>query len=277
MATAHNVTASRHATELRHTGLLVRPSRHSRPTAARRLLGTVATALRGTWQTRGAWAPTLLVRTRAGLAEAWVGVRARPLASPAVLLVVAAVVTTAATTRPADLGSPRISPAGHSTPRHTATAQQATPPAPSPAPQCTVPTPPAPPAGVTPEQLANARAIAQVAYDRGLSDRAVVIALATSLQESKLIDIDYGDRDSLGLFQQRPSQGWGTPEQVQDPVYAAGKFYDHLMQVPGWDTGRLTDVAQAVQRSGYGEAYQQWEGLATAVAAAVKPVAPVCV
>jgi hypothetical protein len=121
---------------------------------------------------------------------------------------------------------------------------------------------------LTAEQVANAATIAQVARDRGLSERAVVIALATAQQESRLRNLDYGDRDSLGLFQQRPSSGWGTPEQVQDPVYAANKFYDHLVEVPGWDAGRLTEVAQRVQRSAFPEAYQQWEELATKLAAA---------
>src|SRR4051812_46164864 len=99
---------------------------------------------------------------------------------------------------------------------------------------------------VSPEQAANAASIAEVGISRGLPDRAIVIALATAMQESRLRNLDYGDRDSLGLFQQRPSQGWGTPAQVRDPVYAAGRFYDHLVAVPGWQTGRLTDVAQAV-------------------------------
>jgi hypothetical protein len=132
---------------------------------------------------------------------------------------------------------------------------------------------------VTPEQIGNARTIAQVARDRGLPDRAVVIALATAQQESRLRNLDYGDRDSLGLFQQRPSQGWGTEAQVQDPVYAAGKFYDGLVTVPGWDTGRLTDVAQAVQRSGHPELYQQHEGMAVELTAALGPDAagtPAC-
>jgi hypothetical protein len=120
---------------------------------------------------------------------------------------------------------------------------------------------------LTGEQLANARTIAQVAWDRGLPERAVVIALATAMQESRLRNLDHGDRDSLGLFQQRPSQGWGTPEQVQDPTYAAGKFYDHLVKFPGWDTGRLTDVAQGVQRSGFPEAYQKHEAMAVELAA----------
>jgi hypothetical protein len=130
---------------------------------------------------------------------------------------------------------------------------------------------------VTEEQVGNAAIIAQVGRDRGLPERAVVIALATAQQESRLRNLDYGDRDSLGLFQQRPSQGWGTEAQVQDPVYAAGKFYDWLVTVPGWETGRLTDVAQAVQRSGYPELYQQHEAMAVELTATLAPGAtPPC-
>jgi hypothetical protein len=121
---------------------------------------------------------------------------------------------------------------------------------------------------LTAEQVANAATIAQVGRDRGLPERAIVIALATAQQESRLRNLDYGDRDSLGLFQQRPSSGWGTAGQVQDPVYAANKFYDHLITVPGWDTGRLTEVAQSVQRSAWPEAYQQWEEMGQKLAAA---------
>ncbi len=120
------------------------------------------------------------------------------------------------------------------------------------------------------DQWANARTIAQVGYDRGLPERAVVVALATAMQESTLRNLDHGDRDSLGLFQQRPSQGWGSPEQVQDPVYAAGQFYDRLVQVPGWDTMRLTDAAQTVQRSAFPELYQQHEPLAQALVTALR-------
>jgi hypothetical protein len=122
---------------------------------------------------------------------------------------------------------------------------------------------------LTTEQVANARTIADVARGRGLPDRAVVIALATAQQESRLRNLDYGDRDSLGLFQQRPSSGWGTEAQVQDPVYAANKFFDHLVQVPGWETGRLTDISQSVQLSGFPNAYARWEDMATTVAAAL--------
>ncbi|MGY2065496.1 hypothetical protein [Blastococcus sp. SYSU DS0619] len=122
---------------------------------------------------------------------------------------------------------------------------------------------------VTAEQAGHAATIARVGRERGLPDRAVVIALATAQQESRLRNLDYGDRDSLGLFQQRPSQGWGTPEQVRDPVYAANKFYDGLVTVPGWEAGRLTDSAQAVQRSGFPDLYQQWEGMAQQLSAAL--------
>jgi hypothetical protein len=132
---------------------------------------------------------------------------------------------------------------------------------------------------LTAEQVANAATIAAVGRDRGLPERAVVIALATAQQESRLRNLDYGDRDSLGLFQQRPSAGWGTDAEVQDPVYAANKFYDHLVEVPGWETGRLTEVAQRVQRSAWPEAYQQWEPMATALATALSgagATAPEC-
>ena len=127
---------------------------------------------------------------------------------------------------------------------------------------------------VTTEQGANAATIAAVARSRGLPARATVIALATAQQESRLRNLDYGDRDSLGLFQQRPSQGWGTEAQVQDPVYAAGKFLDRLVEVRGWESGRLTEVAQAVQRSGFPEAYQQWEPMAAALAGALLAGSP---
>jgi hypothetical protein len=122
---------------------------------------------------------------------------------------------------------------------------------------------------VTTEQLENAKTIAGVARDRGLPDRAIVIALATAQQESRLRNLDYGDRDSLGLFQQRPSAGWGSPAQVQDPVYAAGKFFDHLVRVPNWETGRLTEIAQSVQLSAFPEAYEQWREMAEQLTAAL--------
>ena len=127
---------------------------------------------------------------------------------------------------------------------------------------------------LTNEQTANAATIAAVARSRGLPARATVIALATAQQESRLRNLDYGDRDSLGLFQQRPSQGWGTQAQVQDPVYATGKFLDGLVEVPGWETGRLTEVAQRVQISGFPEAYQQWEEMGSTLATALLATTP---
>ena len=120
------------------------------------------------------------------------------------------------------------------------------------------------------DQWANAQAIAGVAEERGLPERAIVIALATAMQESTLRNLDHGDRDSLGLFQQRPSQGWGTPEQVQDPVYAAGQFYDRLVRVPGWETGELTLVADSVQRSAFPLAYGRWADFAQSLTAALR-------
>lgn len=108
---------------------------------------------------------------------------------------------------------------------------------------------------VSTEQAHYASIIVGVATQRGLAPRASTIALATVYQESGMLNLDHGDRDSLGLFQQRPSQGWGTPEQVQEPYYASGKFYDALVKVPGWQTGDVNDVAQAVQRSGHPKGY----------------------
>jgi hypothetical protein len=133
---------------------------------------------------------------------------------------------------------------------------------------------------VTPEQAANAATIAAVAEQRGLPARAVTIALATAYQESKLLNIDYGDRDSLGLFQQRPSQGWGTPQQVQDPVYAAGRFYDELVKVPRYTEMPVTEAAQAVQRSAFPSAYADHEADARVLASALtgwSPAALSCV
>jgi hypothetical protein len=121
---------------------------------------------------------------------------------------------------------------------------------------------------LTPEQAANAATIAAVGRREGLPDHAVTVALATALQESKLRNLSYGDRDSVGLFQQRPSMGWGTPEQLQDPVYAAGAFYSKLTQVRGWQTADVTAAAQAVQRSGAPYAYADWESEARALARA---------
>lgn len=112
-------------------------------------------------------------------------------------------------------------------------------------------------------QAANAAVIHQVAVDSALPAQASVIALATAIQESNLYNLDYGDRDSLGLFQQRPSQGWGTPAQVMNPAYAATQFYRHLQRVPDWWEMPLWKAANAVQRSAYPSAYEKWHQDAT--------------
>ncbi|GAA2124694.1 heavy metal transporter [Streptomyces synnematoformans] len=120
-----------------------------------------------------------------------------------------------------------------------------------------------------PEQAANAATITAVASSRRLPERAVTIALATAMQESALRNIEHGDRDSLGLFQQRPSQGWGTEEQILDPVYASGKFYEHLAEIPGYSRLPLTEAAQRVQRSGFPQAYAKHEPAAARLSAAL--------
>jgi hypothetical protein len=133
------------------------------------------------------------------------------------------------------------------------------------------------PYSVSTEQAANAATISAVGAGRGLPRRAAVIALATALQESKLVNVEYGDRDSVGLFQQRPSQGWGTAEQILDPRYAAGRFYDALVRVRDWHLRPLTVAAQAVQHSAHPEAYQRWEDQATSLAKAFSGATPAAV
>src|SRR5262249_23929178 len=125
--------------------------------------------------------------------------------------------------------------------------------------------------GYDSEQLTNAAIIVSVGAGRGIPQRGLIIAVATAIQESSLRNLgDQGphdDHDSLGLFQQRPSQGWGTPEQILDPVYASNTFYDKLLAVPGWEQLPLTAAAQAVQASAHGDAYAKWEADATALVA----------
>ncbi|MGV9902118.1 heavy metal transporter [Streptomyces sp. NPDC003388] len=121
----------------------------------------------------------------------------------------------------------------------------------------------------TPEQAVNAATIAAVGTGRNMPARATTIALATALQESGLRNLEHGDRDSLGLFQQRPSQGWGTERQIMDPAYSAGIFYAHLAKVPDYAGLPLTVAAQRVQRSGYPEAYAKHERDAELLAAAL--------
>lgn len=109
------------------------------------------------------------------------------------------------------------------------------------------------------EQAANAATIGGVAFAKDLPDHAVVISYATVWQESKFHNIDFGDRDSVGLFQQRPSQEWGRKDQLMDPVYASGEFYDELAEVPGYLERPVYEAAQAVQHSADGFAYDDHE------------------
>jgi hypothetical protein len=124
------------------------------------------------------------------------------------------------------------------------------------------------------DQMANAATIAAVGIRRKVPERAIVVALATAYQESELVNVAGGDRDSVGLFQQRPSQGWGRPEELRDPRYAANRFYGALGRVKGWERLRVTDAAQAVQRSAYPEAYQKWADEAQVLADALLGLAP---
>ena len=119
------------------------------------------------------------------------------------------------------------------------------------------------------EQAANAATIAAVGLREGFGERAVTIALATAYQESKLENLPGGDRDSIGLFQQRPSQGWGSPKEIRDPVYASTKFYEGLAKVPDFREIAVTEAAQAVQRSAYPDAYADHEDDASVLAAAL--------
>lgn len=124
------------------------------------------------------------------------------------------------------------------------------------------------PLHLTAEQTFHASTIAAVGLRDGMSERAVAVAIATAFQESKLANIDYGDRDSLGLFQQRPSVGWGTEEEILDPVYASFKFYEKLRRTDGWEDMAIGDAAQAVQISAHPDLYEQWEDEGLIVAAA---------
>lgn len=119
------------------------------------------------------------------------------------------------------------------------------------------------------EQAHNAALIAAVGMRRGLPARATSIALAAAYQESKITNVRYGDLDSLGLFQQRPSQGWGSRQEILDPYHATGAFYDALQAVPGYTSMPISQAAQSVQRSADGSAYQQHESEARALASAL--------
>jgi hypothetical protein len=127
---------------------------------------------------------------------------------------------------------------------------------------------------LTDEQARNASLISAIAIRRGMPAHAATVGIAAALQESKLYNLRGGDRDSLGLFQQRPSQGWGTRRQLLDPVYATNAFYDGLEKVPGWESLAVTKAAQEVQRSGFPEAYATYENDARALASALTGYSP---
>ncbi|GAA3514321.1 heavy metal transporter [Aeromicrobium panaciterrae] len=124
------------------------------------------------------------------------------------------------------------------------------------------------------EQGQWAALMAAIAQNRGMSPRATTIAIATAFQESKIHNIDYGDRDSIGLFQQRPSQGWGTVAQIMDPHYSITRFYKALAKVKGYETMEITQAAQKVQRSGFPGAYAQHEADSRALASALRGYSP---
>jgi cell wall-associated NlpC family hydrolase len=119
------------------------------------------------------------------------------------------------------------------------------------------------------EQIPNAETIQATGVAMNVPAQGQIVALATALQESGLRNLDYSDRDSLGLFQQRPSQGWGTAAEVRDPVHASTKFYEGLLKVSGWQSMTIAQAAQAVQKSGFPDAYAKWEPLATALQKAI--------
>lgn len=148
--------------------------------------------------------------------------------------------------------------------------------APPPSPACTVNSVTAGDSSfsLAPEQTDNAATIAAIGQQLGMPAHAVTIALATALQESRLVNLTGGDLDSAGLFQQRPSEGWGTYAQVTDPVHATIAFYEHLRTVPGWETLSVTEAAQDVQHSGAPDAYAQWESEARALAVALTGQSP---
>ena len=134
--------------------------------------------------------------------------------------------------------------------------------------------------GLDAEQVGNAQLIIRIGRELGVGDRGIQVALATAMQESWLRNLDWGDRDSLGLFQQRPSTGWGTPEEVRDPVRATKVFFGGpsdpngnrtlgLLDYPGWENLSLTQAAQAVQVSAHPDRYARWEAPAASWLAAL--------
>ena len=144
-----------------------------------------------------------------------------------------------------------------------------------------VPTSPNAIVPLTREMAANARTVVSIGRSLGVPEYGLVVALAAAAQESGLRNLTYGDRDSIGLFQQRPSTGWGTPTQILEPTYAARLFFGGpknpnaantrgLLDIPGWQAKSVTDAAQSVQLSGFPTAYAKWETSARSWLAAIK-------
>ncbi|WP_069813423.1 peptidoglycan-binding domain-containing protein [Streptomyces sp. TP-A0874] len=138
-------------------------------------------------------------------------------------------------------------------------------------------------ADLGPEELENARTVIGVGKGAGIPEQGQVIALMTAMQESKFVNYTTPvDHDSLGIFQQRPSMGWGTPEQITDVPTSSKSFYGvapfgsnpGLIQIAGWETMAPGDVCQAVQRSAYPDRYAQWEGFARDLLATEGPSVP---
>lgn len=129
-------------------------------------------------------------------------------------------------------------------------------------------------AQLDPDQARWASIIVAGSIKQTLPPRAATIALATAFQESSMANLDYGHADSVGLFQQRPSQGWGTVKQIMDPYYASARFYAGLAKVPNYLDLSVTDAAQLVQRSAYGDAYAQHETRARVLASAMTGQTP---
>ncbi|MBO0815492.1 MAG: hypothetical protein J2P30_10165 [Actinobacteria bacterium] len=125
-----------------------------------------------------------------------------------------------------------------------------------------------------PQQAQIAATIAGVAYRHGMPSRAVTVAYATAMQETHLHDPHYGDRDSVGVFQQRPSAGWGPASKLVNPVYASTRFFQALSQVHGYQRMPVYRAAQAVQHSADGSAYRQYQALASRLASAFTGAAP---
>ncbi|MEV5765174.1 hypothetical protein AB0L34_11465 [Micromonospora sp. NPDC052213] len=143
---------------------------------------------------------------------------------------------------------------------------------------------PRPVAGLTQAQMDNAKIIVDVGEDLKMPRRALVVAVATAMQESNLYNLasdvlpesrqyphqgSGSDHDSVGLFQQRPSSGWGTVRELMRPTYAARAFYEALREIPGWQEMSVAGAAQAVQVSAFPDAYARHEGRATTIVAAL--------